>query len=107
MSSASGQGRTQVESTAIRDKIRAWKLLNQGRNSCYANSLMLSLMWSETYLGHLLLEGPLGLSLRPAVRWMCGPFSLGSMPPALGKPLGNSMTSRSFCSTCVRSSVHS
>ena len=55
---------SQLDCNSTRDKIRAWKLLNQGRNSCYANSLLLSLLWSETYLGCSILEGPLGSSLR-------------------------------------------
>ena len=55
---------SQLDCNSTRDEIRAWKLLNQGRNSCYANSLLLSLLWSETYLGCSILEGPLGSSLR-------------------------------------------
>ena len=55
---------SQLDCNSTRDKIRAWKLLNQGCNSCYANSLLLSLLWSETYLGCSILEGPLGSSLR-------------------------------------------
>ncbi|CAE7837065.1 unnamed protein product [Symbiodinium sp. CCMP2592] len=68
-SSADSGGRyTQFEADATRSKIRAWKLLNQGRNSCYANTLLSSLVWSETFLGCQLFEGPLGSSLRSLVQ---------------------------------------
>ena len=43
-----GRHHPQPLSSLTRDHIKAWKLLNKGRNSCYANSLVLSLLWSET-----------------------------------------------------------
>ena len=59
---------SQLDCNSAREKIRAWKLLNQGRNSCYANSLLLCLLWSETYLDCSIVEGPLGSSLRALVQ---------------------------------------
>ena len=59
-----GRHHPQPLSSLTRDHIKAWKLLNKGRNSCYANSLVLSLLWSETFMNQQILLGPLGSSLR-------------------------------------------
>ena len=45
-------------------KVKAWKLRNQGCNSCYANALTLCLLWLEGYTNTGILQGPMGNSLR-------------------------------------------
>ena len=45
-------------------KAKAWKLRNQGCNSCYANALTLCLLWLEGYSNTSILQGPVGNSLR-------------------------------------------
>ena len=45
-------------------KAKAWKLRNQGCNSCYANALTLCLLWLEGYSNIGILQGPVGNSLR-------------------------------------------
>ena len=45
-------------------RAKAWKLHNQGCNSCYANALTLCLLWLEGYSNISILQGPVGNSLR-------------------------------------------
>ena len=53
-----------LSSDKYQAKLRMWKLLNPGRNSCYANTSALSILWLENFSTTPLISGPLGVSLR-------------------------------------------
>ena len=53
-----------LSSDKYQAKLRMWKLLNPGRNSCYANTSALSILWLESFSTTPLISGPLGVSLR-------------------------------------------
>ena len=53
-----------LSSDKYQAKLRMWKLLDPGRNSCYANTSALSILWLESFSTTPLISGPLGVSLR-------------------------------------------